>query len=252
MIDSDDDRGSKKYDSEDSDSEENNLSFEQLKNELIVLKRKKKETKIAQVNENQVLNSSRFTETTGPGYGFGSGIVGGEASPEDSADHWRVMGLLEASKKRAKTVVEMFLPSVFGLRRLIRGSNYSAVQDLCAVFSLKSADHGLFRLNCWYCTLQEVTGILITHLLKPSRQKYFKDDNKDTPGDAPLFDSQALQRTGPPSAPSIGGVFGDRAGSSSPSPTPGAKLDASVVGIINEMVDAIELAIWDAAVDKTG
>ena len=120
MIDSDDDRGSKKYDSEDSDSEENNLSFEQLKNELIVLKRKKKETKIAQVHENQVLNSTRFTETTGPGYGFGSGIVGGEASPEDSADHWRVMGLLEASKKRAKTVVEMFLPSVFGLRRLIR------------------------------------------------------------------------------------------------------------------------------------
>ena len=97
-----------------------------------------------------------------------------------------------------------------------------------------------------------MTGILITHLLKPSRQKHFKDDNKDTPGEAPQFDSQTLQRTGPTSAPSIGGVFGDRAGSTSPSPTPGAKLDASVVGIINEMVDAIELAIWDAAVDKTG
>jgi hypothetical protein len=132
MIDSDDDRssqgpllGSKRYDeSEDSDSEENNLSFEQLKNELIVLKRKKKELKNAQVNENQVLNPAPsllgYTESTGTGCGFGSGMLGGDASPEDSADHWRVMGLLEASKKRAKTVIEMFLPSVFGLRRLIR------------------------------------------------------------------------------------------------------------------------------------
>lgn len=132
MIDSDDDRssqgpltGSKRYDeSEDSDSEENNRSFEQLKNELIVLKRKKKEQKNAQVNESQVLNPAPsllgYTESTGTGYGFGSGMLGGDTSPEDSADHWRVMGLLEASKKRAKTVIEMFLPSVFGLRRLIR------------------------------------------------------------------------------------------------------------------------------------
>jgi hypothetical protein len=134
MIDSDDDRssqgpliGSKRYDeSEDSDSEENNLSFEQLKNELIVLKRKKKELKNAQVNESQVLNPAPslvgYAESTGTGCGFGSGMLGGDASPEDSADHWRVMGLLEASKKRAKTVIEMFLPSVFGLRRLIRVS----------------------------------------------------------------------------------------------------------------------------------
>lgn len=134
MIDSDDDRssqgpliGSKRYDeSEDSDSEENNLSFEQLKNELIVLKRKKKELKNAQVNESQVLNPAPsllgYTESTGTGCGFGSGMLGGDASPEDSADHWRVMGLLEASKKRAKTVIEKFLPSVFGLRRLIRVS----------------------------------------------------------------------------------------------------------------------------------
>ena len=93
---------------------------------------------------------------------------------------------------------------------------------------------------------------MITHLLKPSRHKHFKDDDKDIQGEIPLFDNQILQRTGPPSAPYNIGVFGDRAGSSSPSPTPGAKLDASVVGIINEMVDAIELSIWDAAVDKSG
>lgn len=142
MVDSDDDRssqgpliGSKRYDeSEDSDSEENNLSFEQLKNELIVLKRKKKELKSAQVNESQVLNPAPsllgYTESTGAGCGFGSGMLGGDASPEDSADHWRVMGLLEASKKRAKTVIEMFLPSVFGLRRLIR---VSTVAKYCVV-----------------------------------------------------------------------------------------------------------------------
>jgi hypothetical protein len=142
MIDSDDDRssqgpliGSKRYDeSEDSDSEENNLSFEQLKNELIVLKRKKKELKNAQVNESHVLNPAPslmgYTESTGTGCGFGSGMLGGDASPEDSADHWRVMGLLEASKKRAKTVIEMFLPSVFGLRRLIR---VGTVMKYCVV-----------------------------------------------------------------------------------------------------------------------
>ena len=144
MVDSDEDRSlpgplmsSRKYDSENSDSEENNLSFEQLKNELIVLKRKKKELKITQVNENQVLNSTPsllgYAEASGPGYGFGSGIVGGEPSPEDSVDHWRVMGLLEASKKRAKTVVEMFLPSVFGLRRLLRVHAVLCCAVLCGV-----------------------------------------------------------------------------------------------------------------------
>jgi hypothetical protein len=102
-----------------------------------------------------------------------------------------------------------------------------------------------------------VTGILITHLLKPQRQKHSKDNKRssDTPGEAPLYDSQTLQRTGLPSAPFYAGMSGDRAGSSSSSasssPTPGAKLDPGVIGIINEMVDAIELAIWDAAVDKT-
>ena len=44
----------------------------------------------------------------------------GEETPEDLDDYWRVMEVLEPSKKKAKTVVELFLPSIHTLRKLIR------------------------------------------------------------------------------------------------------------------------------------
>lgn len=134
-------------------------SFEDLKKEYTKNKKLKKENeKIVRINENTNFKNSNFSPHREP-------ILIGNVENYDLCDYWRVMGSLDENKKRAKNVVELFLPSVKKLRKLIRESHYSEVQDLCAIFSLKSADHGLHRLNCWYCTLQEVTGIVISHLL---------------------------------------------------------------------------------------
>jgi hypothetical protein len=106
----------KNYDEDEKDKEENNLSFEQLKHELIIHKRKKKEKKMVKINENPTKclmpSPSETPDST-------LRMVG-EPSPEDGVDYWRVMGLLDTPRKRAKTVVEMFLPSVQTMRRLIR------------------------------------------------------------------------------------------------------------------------------------
>jgi hypothetical protein len=106
----------KNYDEDEKDKEENNLSFEQLKHELIIHKRKKKEKKMVKINENPTKCLMPSPSDTPDG----TLQLMGEASLEDGVDYWRVMGLLDAPRKRAKTVVEMFLPSVHTLRRFIR------------------------------------------------------------------------------------------------------------------------------------
>lgn len=107
---------SKKYDEDEKDKEENNLSFEQLKHELIIHKRKKKEKKMVKINENPTKCLMPSLSDTPDG----TMQLLGDACPEDGVDYWRVMSLLDAPRKRAKTVVEMFLPSVYTMRRLIR------------------------------------------------------------------------------------------------------------------------------------
>lgn len=104
------------YDEDEKDRGENNLSFEQLKNELVIHKRNKKEKKMVNINENPVQRAAPF--------GSIDAVCAidctGKASPEEDADYWRMMGILDPSKKRAKTVVELFLPSVHAIRRLVR------------------------------------------------------------------------------------------------------------------------------------
>jgi hypothetical protein len=108
-----------------------------------------------------------------------------------------------------------------------------------------------------------VTGILITHLLKPIGPGYSDEGSVSSLADLPagnLYDSLPSHWTG-----SFSSVPSAVNSSSSPHTAPGPhsagrppsrpgdkRLDTRVVEIITEMTDAIELSIWDAALDKGG
>ena len=103
------------YDDDDEENrEENNLSFEQLKNELIIHKRKKKDNN-KKVKINEITDKSLKPTEAECTIRFV-----GEETPEDTDDYWRMISLLEPFKQKAKTVVELFLPSIHTLRKFLR------------------------------------------------------------------------------------------------------------------------------------
>ena len=104
-------------DDDDKDREENNLSFEQLKNELIIHKRKKKDSKKVKINEatDKVVKSVLISTEAECTIRFV-----GEETPADTDDYWRMISLLEPFKQKAKTVVQLFLPSIHTLRKFLR------------------------------------------------------------------------------------------------------------------------------------
>jgi len=251
-------------------------SFEDLKKEYTKNKKMKKENekkKSVRIND----NAARFVSEVDKSFQRMKPTLVGNVETVDQCDYWRVMGSLDEGKRRAKNVVELFLPSVKILRKQIRECNYSEVQDLCAIFSLKSADHGLHRLNCWYCTLQEVTGIVISHLINTSREPSSSLQHVNAPRSLSTSD---LDASSSPSGYIDGGTtrkpgqnpfghyphtlemdfdnerflnnndhFNNAYGKSESNLNKIEILNIRVVEILVEMIDAIELAIWDSAVD---
>ena len=113
-------------------------------------------------------------------------------------------------------------------------------------------------------TSPQVTGILITHLLKPAgygeegvKGLHPVDPKGTGAGTGAHYESQSHWMGSFSAAASssshstgIGGPLQHSSGKAAARSS--SRLDARVVDIVTEMVDAIELSIWDAALDKNG
>ena len=110
-----------------------------------------------------------------------------------------------------------------------------------------------------------MTGILITHLLKPTGPGYNDEESISPLADLPSGNGNPYESTPSHWTGSFSSVSsamhsssphtlppGPHSTGKAPSRLGGKKLDTRVVEIITEMTDAIELSIWDAALDKGG
>ena len=130
-------------------------------------------------------------------------------------------------------------------------------------YLLISLHFSYFHFSSSFSLFLKVTGILITHLLKPTGAGYNEEGTISPLTDQPscnLYENLPSHWAG-----SFSSVSSVMHSSSShivapsthntgkvPTRSGGKKLDPRVVEIITEMTDAIELSIWDAALDKGG
>ena len=136
-------------DDDDKDREENNLSFEQLKNELIIHKRKKKDSKKVKINEatDKVVKSVSIPTEAECTIRFVE-----EETAADTDDYWRMISLLEPVKQKAKTVVQLFLPSIHTLRKFLRVRTYMRSMHITKINSNThvSIDFFLFYIHFYF------------------------------------------------------------------------------------------------------
>lgn len=114
---------------------------------------------------------------------------------------------------------------------------------MCIV-CVRSSNLGLVRLSCWFNTLQEAVST-VEELLGVS----VGEDRAKAPSTTPTDKLQSTRGTLGDLAvlDAFPGVEDDKWKTRA---AVSVTLDAAVVELIASMVDAIEVSVWDAALDK--
>lgn len=168
---------------------------------------------------------------------------------------------LESHQKRAKYLLDNFNPLLSLLRSHVEANNLKKVFEVSNTCARKSTEIGMKQLTCWFTTLQDVTGLINAYYSNSN------GDNHSTNGEAKLKllpdiledfadadadGDESVDETNMNNNNSKTNNFESNSEVNKgelyvPMSNP---LEKRIPSILLEIIDTIEIAVWDAAVDK--